>query len=77
LEYKNLLARLEELLRLKSFVDDKLRYITMRIALLVGGTQPNQTRLEYNPLKEVLYAPRIPTITYKSFLEQVSQETKA
>jgi hypothetical protein len=41
LEYKDLLARLEELPGLKSFVDDKLRYITIRIALLAGETQPD------------------------------------
>ncbi|KAF4609608.1 hypothetical protein G7Y89_g15847 [Cudoniella acicularis] len=58
LEYKDLLARLEELPGLKSFVDDKLR-------------------LEYDPLEEVLYAPRMPTATHESFSEQVSQETKA
>ncbi|KAF4629030.1 hypothetical protein G7Y89_g9119 [Cudoniella acicularis] len=58
LEYKNILARLEGLPGLKSFVDDKLR-------------------LEYDPLEKVLYAPRTPTATHKSFSEQVSQETKA
>jgi hypothetical protein len=33
LEYKNLLARLEELPELKEFVNNKLRYITIRIAV--------------------------------------------
>jgi hypothetical protein len=41
LEYKDLLARLEELPGLKGFVDDKLRYVTMRIALPIGETQPD------------------------------------
>jgi hypothetical protein len=36
LEYKKLLARLEELPGLKSFVDDKLRYAIMKFALPVG-----------------------------------------
>lgn len=38
LEYKNLLARLEELPELKSFVNDKLRYVTIRIALPVENS---------------------------------------
>jgi hypothetical protein len=49
----------------------------MRIALLVGETQPDQTRLEYDPPEKVLYVPRMPTATHESFSEQVSQETKA
>jgi hypothetical protein len=72
LEYKNLLARLEELPGFKSFVDDKLRYVTMRISLPIGETQPDQTRLEYDPLEEVLYAPRMPTATHESFSEDQS-----
>jgi hypothetical protein len=38
LEYRNLLARLEKLLELKSFVNDKLRYIIIRIVLLVENS---------------------------------------
>jgi hypothetical protein len=71
LEYTNLLARLEELPGLKSFVDDKLRYVTIRIALPAGETQPDQTRLEYDPPEKVLYVPRMPTATHESFSEQV------
>ncbi|KAH9203181.1 hypothetical protein DL95DRAFT_419252, partial [Leptodontidium sp. 2 PMI_412] len=49
----------------------------MRIGLSVGETQPDQTRLEYDPLEKVLYVPRMPTANHESFSEQVSQETKA
>ncbi|TGO18330.1 hypothetical protein BPAE_0385g00090 [Botrytis paeoniae] len=35
-------------------------FVTMRIALPAGETQPDQTRLEYDPLEKVLYAPRNP-----------------
>jgi len=37
----------------------------------------DKLRLEYDPLEEVLYAPRMPTANHESFSEQVSQETKA
>jgi hypothetical protein len=59
LEYKDLLARLEELPGLKSFMDDKLRYAAMRIAPTpVRETQPDQTRLEYDL--------RLPAVTLKA-----------
>ncbi|CZT08279.1 uncharacterized protein RCO7_11545 [Rhynchosporium graminicola] len=57
-DYKSLLARLQQLPELQSFVNDKLR-------------------LEYNPLENVLYLPRMPTTIHESFSERVSGETKA
>lgn len=40
-------------------------------------TQADQYRVEYNPLEKLLYILRMPTTIHESYLEQMSDKTKA